>query len=54
MNAISTRYWGVSAYSINFKFNIPEAEHWYGGPHALAALYIKLCIRNSRKFNIAV
>lgn len=34
--------------------NLPVAEHWYGGPQELAALYIKLCIRNSRKFKIAV
>lgn len=32
----------------------PVAEHWNGGPQVLAALYIKLCIRNSRRFNFAV
>lgn len=34
--------------------NLPVAEHWNGGPHVLAALYMKLCIRNSRKLRIAV
>lgn len=34
--------------------DLPVAEHWNGGPHELAARYMKLCIRNSRKFNIAV
>uniref|UniRef100_A0A182TVQ3 Uncharacterized protein n=1 Tax=Anopheles melas TaxID=34690 RepID=A0A182TVQ3_9DIPT len=40
IGAVSSRY-------------VPVALHWNVGPQALPALYMKLCIRSSRRYSLA-